>query len=130
LGDILSQGEVEAIMGAPKFKKVTAGITNNHMKAVGKVVDVHQVIGILDQDGIPHNAYGCLFRTLKNGVRQVDKNLNFKALPTPFRVSKFHLCPLLCFLSNHRFVTRLPLCTPDERRSPWCYDMRRWAFLE
>lgn len=53
-GEILSKGEAEAMMAAPKFKKVAAGITNEHVKAIGKVVGTPEVLACLDQSGISH----------------------------------------------------------------------------
>jgi hypothetical protein len=90
--EILSKGEAEAMMAAPKFKKVAIGITNEHMKAIEKVVGTLEVLACLDQSGISHKGYVKFFNTVENGVKLVDKNLRFKALPTPFHVSNLPIC--------------------------------------
>lgn len=78
-------------MADPKFKKVAARVTNEHMKAMGKVVNEYKVLETMDQDGVPHKAYNKLVQIMKTAVRQVDKNLRFKAMPNAFRVR--HLPP-------------------------------------
>lgn len=74
-------------MSAPKFQKVAAGITNAHLKAVGDIVDAHENLSIEDENGVSHSGFNKLMQIKKNGVRQVDKNLNFKFMPSAFRVS-------------------------------------------
>lgn len=70
-----------------KFKKVAAGITNQHLQQIGEKVNARAVLGIMDKRGVPECAYNAMFKTVNIAVREVDKNLQFKALPKPHRVS-------------------------------------------
>jgi len=87
LANILSVGEVAVLMETSKYRKVGTDITNTHLKAVGNAVGPQEVLGTLDRSSVSHTGYAALFKTLKNGLRLVDKNLVFKSLPNPFRVS-------------------------------------------
>lgn len=106
MGELLSQGEAAALMANPKFSKVAASITNNHMEGVAEAVGQNAILGTMDVAGIPHHAYNKLIQTMKNGVRKVNKHLNFNSMPTAFRVSEFHLSFLEC---NVRFAALLAI---------------------
>ena len=138
-GEILSQTEAKALMANPKFKKVATGISNNHMKALEEVVNEHQVLQIMDKNGVPHSAYNKLVQIMKSGVRQLDKNLNFTTLPNAYRVSISKQCSeqypasilfLHCAILVKEFAVS-SLCDDVARiLNPTIFCMTRWVFSE
>jgi hypothetical protein len=90
LGKLFSQGEAAALMVDPKFNKVVAGITNNHMAAVAEAMGDDAILGTMDVVGIPHYVYNKLIQIIKYGVSKVNKHLNFNSMPIACWVSEFH----------------------------------------
>lgn len=84
---ILSKREAQVLMENSKFKKVAAGITNQHLQQIGEKVNARVVLGIMDKRGVPESAYNAMFKTVNTAVHEVDNNLRFKALPKPHHVS-------------------------------------------
>ena len=85
-------------MAAAKFRKVAASITNKHLKAIGDIVDAHEILSVEDENGVSHVGYNKLIQIMKNSVRQVDKNLNFKSMPSAFRVRHLLFKPKVTFV--------------------------------
>jgi len=55
---IARQGK--SIMEGAKFRKVAAGITNRHLKAIGDILNDEEILSIKDENGVPHAGYNKL----------------------------------------------------------------------
>ena len=80
------EDEAAAVMEDPKFRTMACNITNGHLQSMGESINIKVILGTLDRSGILHRGWAAIFKIMKNGLRRVDKNLDFKSMPNPFQM--------------------------------------------
>jgi hypothetical protein len=88
LARILSRREAMALVDEPRMRSIGTNIANSVLKKIGAEVGGDSMLAACDMAGVPQEAYGLIFKTIKGRVKLVDPTLTADLMPKPHKVPK------------------------------------------